>query len=164
MPGKSAKSATSAKSAKSAKSAASGSTDSKPAVRRDLDQRTPRINNHRTDDANAFMPDPEGGPATIGDDLAENLAEEYLQAATQGDAEEDLDQVVPEEIGGPFIETSAAEEFAHDTDGTNPLDAEAEPLPRPVAGLVSVPSDDASDEEAEEEAGLQAEPPSPRRR
>jgi hypothetical protein len=162
MPGKSAKSAKSA--TKSARSAALDSTDSKPAVRRDLDQRPPRTNNHRTDDANAFMPDPEGGPAMIGDDLAENLAEEYLQAATQGDADEDLDQVVPEEIGGPFIETSAAEEFAHDTDGTNPLDAEAEPLPRPVAGLISVPADEASDEENEEDAALQAEPPSPRRR
>lgn len=120
--------------------------------RRDSDQRPPRVNNHRTDDANAFMPDPEGGPARIGDDLAENLAEEYLQAATQGaDAEEDLDQVVPEEIGGPFIETSAAEEFAHDTDEANPLEAEAEPLPRPVAGLVSVPLE-AGEEDSEENA------------
>ena len=144
---------------KSAKSAKSGRTDSKPAVRRDIDQRPPRTNNHRTDDANAFMPDPEGGRAYIADDLAENLAEEYLQAATQGnDAEEDLDQVVPEEIGGPFIETTAAEEFAHDTDEANPLEAEAEPLPRPVAGLISVPSDDEAAED-EDEVGLQAEPP-----
>ena len=141
------------------KSAKSGGSDNKAARRRDFDQRPPRGNNHRTDDANAFMPDPEGGPATIADDLAENLAEEYLQAATQGsDAEEDLDQVVPEEIGGPFIETSAAEEFAHDTDEANPLEAEAEPLPRPVAGLISIPGDEESAED-EEEAGLQAEPP-----
>ena len=69
----------------------------------------------RTDDANAFMPDPESGPARIRDDLAENLAEDYLQAATQGmEVEEDHDQIVPEEIGGPFVETSAADEFAHD--------------------------------------------------
>ena len=135
MSGKSARPAKSAKSAKSA-----GSTDGS-AARGDFDQRPPRHNHHRTDDANAFMPDPEGGPATIADDLAENLAEEYLQGATQGnDAEEDLDQVVPEEIGGPFIETSAAEEFAHDTDEANPLEAEAEPLPRPVAGLISIPA------------------------
>ncbi len=138
---------------KSAKSAKSGSTDSKPGVRGDFEQRPLRGNNHRTDDANAFMPDPEGGPAIIADDLAENLAEEYLQGATQGsDAEEDLDQVVPEEIGGPFIETSAAEEFAHDTDEANPLEAEAEPLPRSGAGLISVPSgeeEDVDDEDAE---------------
>ena len=43
----------------------SDGTDSKPAARRDFDQRPPRGNNHRTDDANAFMPDPEGGPARL---------------------------------------------------------------------------------------------------
>ncbi len=98
----------------------------------------------RSDDGTAFMPDPEGGPARIADDLAENLAEDYLQAATQGmEVEEDHDQVVPEEIGGPFVETTAAEEFAHDTDGANPEDASREPLPRPVAGLVmSAPEDE----------------------
>jgi hypothetical protein len=142
------------------KSAKSGRSDNKAPGRRDFDQRPPRGNNHRTDDANAFMPDPEGGPAQIADDLAENLAEEYLQAATQGnDAEEDLDQVVPEEIGGPFIETSAAEEFAHDTDEANPLEAEAEPLPRSGAGLISIPGEEEAAEDEEEAAGLQAEPP-----
>lgn len=91
----------------------------------------------RSDDGNAFMPDPEDGPAHISDDLAENLAEDYLLAATQGpEVEEDLNQIVPEEFGGPFVETTAAEEFAHDTDEANPPDASREPLPRPVAGLV----------------------------
>jgi hypothetical protein len=97
----------------------------------------------RSDDGNAFMPDPEGGPARIPDDLAENLAEDYLQAATQGmEVEEDHDQIVPEEIGGPFVETSAADEFAHDTDEANPEDASREPLPRPVAGLVMAANED----------------------
>lgn len=84
------------------------------------------------------MPDPEGGPALINDTLAESLAEEYLQSATRGeDAVEDaMDAIVPEELGGPFVETSAADEFAHDFDAANPEDAEQEPLPRPVAGLV----------------------------
>ena len=101
----------------------------------------------RSDDANAFMPDPESGPARIRDDLAENLAEDYLQAATQGmEVEEDHDQIVPEELGGPFVETSAAEEFALDTDEANPEDASREPLPRPVAGLVlSAPEDEEND-------------------
>jgi hypothetical protein len=87
------------------------------------------------------MPDPEDGPAIIDDSLAENLAEEYLESATRGeDAVEDAhDEVVPEEIGGPFVETSAADEFAHDIDAANPEDAEREPLPRPVAGLVQAP-------------------------
>ena len=101
----------------------------------------------RSDDANAFMPDPEDGPARIRDDLAENLAEDYVQAATQGmEVEEDHDQIVPEELGGPFVETSAAEEFALDTDEANPEDASREPLPRPVAGLVlSAPEDEEND-------------------
>lgn len=109
------------------------------------------IRRGRSDDANAFMPDPEDGPARISDDLAESLAEEYLQAATIGNevAEDDLDEVVPEEIGGPFVETTAADEFAHDTDDANPIDAEREPLPRPISGLVQ-PDMEAAEEAAEE--------------
>jgi hypothetical protein len=93
------------------------------------------------------MPDPGDGPARIPDDLAENLAEDYLQAATQGmEVEEDHDQIVPEEIGGPFVETTAAEEFAQGIDEANPEDASREPLPRPVAGLVlSAPEDEEGD-------------------
>jgi hypothetical protein len=97
----------------------------------------------RTDDANAFMPDPEGGPAHIPDDLAENLAEEFVDAVTGGDGNDGSDDgAVTEEIGGPFIVTSAADEFAHDIDAANPADAEREPLPRPGAGLVQSPEDE----------------------
>ena len=92
----------------------------------------------RSDDGNAFMPDPESGPARIQDDLAESLAEDFLEAATRGEevAEDVREQIVPEELGGPFLETSALEEFANDIDGANPSDAMPEPLPRPIAGLV----------------------------
>jgi len=101
----------------------------------------------RHDDADAFIPDPNGGLAHTDDDLAESLAEEFLDAATRGsDAEEELDAVTPEELGGPFVETSAAEEFANDVDDMNPLDAEPEPLPRPVAGLVSMPNEEEEEE------------------
>jgi len=86
------------------------------------------------------MPDPEGGPALIGDDLAENLAEEFVDAVTGGDGGDD--SAVSEEIGGPFVFTSAADEFAHDIDAANPPDAEREPLPRPGAGLVQSPEDE----------------------
>jgi hypothetical protein len=105
----------------------------------------------RSDDANAFIPDPDGGPARFRDDLAENLAEEYLESATRGNEvyEDALDQVVPEEIGGPFIETSAAEEFAHDTDEANPEDAHREPLPRAGAGLVDLADDEEPDHDHE---------------
>src|ERR1700729_414083 len=93
----------------------------------------PKRHQQRSEARNAFLPDPEGGPARISDDLAENLAEGFIQGATQDDEADDaaLDGVVPEEIGGPFVETSAAAEFAEGTDGSNPADAKREPLPRP---------------------------------
>jgi hypothetical protein len=95
----------------------------------------------RTDGGDAFIRDPGDGPAVTSDDLAESLAEGYLRSATSGEdlTDEILDQVVPEEIGGPFVETSAADEFAGGTDGSNPEDADAEPLPRAVSGLVQPP-------------------------
>src|SRR5262245_36048128 len=79
----------------------------------------------RTDDADAFIPDPDGGPAVIPDDLAESLAEEFLESATSGEdrAEELQDEVVPEELGGPFVESTAEQEFASGTDASNPEDA-----------------------------------------
>jgi len=40
----------------------------------------------RSDDADAFIPDPEDGPAIAGDDLAEALAEEFVEGATSGAA------------------------------------------------------------------------------
>lgn len=91
----------------------------------------------RQDKADAFIPDPGDGPARVPDDLAEALAEGYLASATSGEdaSDEVLDQVVPEELGGPFIETTGEEEFGTDVDESNPIDAEAEPLPRAVAGL-----------------------------
>jgi hypothetical protein len=98
----------------------------------------------RSDDANAFIPDPEGGPAHTRDDLAESLAEDFLQAATSGEdvAEESGDEMVPEELGGPFVETSASEEFASGTDESNPPDAETEPLPLSGPGIVGTPKEE----------------------
>jgi hypothetical protein len=98
----------------------------------------------RSDDGNAFIRDPsDGGPARTSDDLAENMAEDFVQAATSGeDASEDvLNEMVPEELGGPFIETSGEEEFAAGTDPSNPPDAEPEPLPRPNHGIVGIPEE-----------------------
>ncbi|HET6150675.1 MAG TPA: hypothetical protein VFH68_24255 [Polyangia bacterium] len=99
----------------------------------------------RSDDGNAFIPDPEDGPARTSDDLAENLAEEYLQGATSGGepmAEEQNDEVVPEELGGPFVETSGREEFADGTDESNPADAERAPLPLTGPGIAATPRED----------------------
>jgi len=98
----------------------------------------------RADTADAFIRDPDDGPIRLDDDLAETLAEEFVHSATSGEeqTEEALDQMVPEEIGGPFIETSASEEFADGVDESNPADAEPEPLPRVVGGLSERPKDE----------------------
>jgi hypothetical protein len=111
----------------------------------------PKRHQPRSDDGNAFIPDPEGGPARTSDDLAETLAEGFLQGATQDDEADDdaLDGFVSEEIGGPFIETSAAAEFAAGTDGSNPADAKREAIPRPVAGLSHPPEVDQLEEDDE---------------
>ena len=94
---------------------------------------------YRSDDAEAFIPDPGDGRARTSDDLAESLAEDYLRAATSGEdlSDERSDEVVPEEMGGPFVETTAADEMANDTDEANPEGATVEPRPRPTAHLVT---------------------------
>lgn len=108
----------------------------------------------RSDDANAFIPDPQGGPMRTDDDLAETLGEGFIQGATQDDEAEDaaLDGLVPEEIGGPFVETSGAEEFADGVDASNPSSANREPIPRPTAGLSHGPEvEDQGDEDDDAE-------------
>lgn len=88
----------------------------------------------RSDDANAFLPDPGMGPARVDDDLAENLAEEFIVAVTSAEepAEDVRDEVVAEEQGGPFLEVPASEEFDSKPDASNPPDAAREPFPRAV--------------------------------
>ena len=48
----------------------------------------------------------------------------------EDDEDENLDQIVAEESGGPFIETTGAIEFARGTDASNPRDATREPFPK----------------------------------
>ena len=56
------------------------------------------IHPKRSDDGDAFLPDPGAGPAHIDDDLAENLAEEFIVAATSAEepGEDVRDEVLPE--------------------------------------------------------------------
>jgi hypothetical protein len=79
------------------------------------------------DDEAAFLPS-----AIRHDALAEELGEGFLRNATgaEDDEDETLEQVVPEESGGPFIVTTGATEFATDTDESNPVGATREPFPR----------------------------------
>jgi hypothetical protein len=65
------------------------------------------------------------------DDLAEALGEQFVEGATTGEgpAEDELDQEVPEERGGPFVRSNAGTEFAEGTDRSNPKGAKREPFP-----------------------------------
>jgi hypothetical protein len=71
----------------------------------------------RRDGGDAFFPDPSGGPSRIPDELAEELAEEFLASATSGEeqGEEAHEQIVDEELGGPFVMTGASQEFSRFT-------------------------------------------------
>jgi hypothetical protein len=97
--------------------------------------KTPRPKHERPDSGDAFLPDPGTGPARVEDDLAEELAEEFLTSATS--AEESLPDAlegeVPEEVGGPFVPSSAKQEFAEGIDESNPRGARKEPFPTPNA-------------------------------
>jgi hypothetical protein len=79
-------------------------------------------------------PDPESffQDARTKDDLSEEMGEEVVATATTGEYEAEAvrEQDVPEEVGGPFVETTAGEEFAHGTDPSNPKGASREPFPR----------------------------------
>ena len=65
------------------------------------------------------------------DDLVEELGEEFVAEATSAEhaGEDILDQEVPEDRGGPFVETTAKEEFGYGTDLSNPKGAKREPFP-----------------------------------
>jgi hypothetical protein len=60
------------------------------------------------------------------------LAEEVVGKATSGeDTGEDVaNQDVDEEVGGPFVLTTAGTEFAEGTDASNPKGSRREPFPR----------------------------------
>ncbi|MGZ3418158.1 MAG: hypothetical protein ACXWUG_31550 [Polyangiales bacterium] len=66
------------------------------------------------------------------DGLAEELAEEAVQAMTSGEDKltDDLSANVPEDVGGPFVTTTAGVEMAEGTDASNPRSATREPFPK----------------------------------
>jgi hypothetical protein len=70
-------------------------------------------------------------PGAEKDDLAEELGEEFVESATSGEqaAEDIRDAELPEESGGPFVETTAKTEFAYDTDASNPKTAKRAAFP-----------------------------------
>jgi len=70
----------------------------------------------------------------VSDDLAESLAEGYVASATSAEdqGEQRHEQAVEEEIGGPFVLSTAGKEFADDVDESNPLDRGGSLFPRPA--------------------------------
>ncbi|MEI9935971.1 MAG: hypothetical protein WDO69_01975 [Pseudomonadota bacterium] len=113
------------------------SSPKKPVVRRDatghLDPEYERklleesqVNRSRDGDGRAFI----DGAAP--EELSEELGEAFIQAATSGeDAElERRESVIPEESGGPFVPSTAGQEFAGGTDESNIPEATREALPR----------------------------------
>ena len=81
---------------------------------------------NREDEPVAFI---SGGSTS--DDLAEGLAEASVETMTSGEDQlgRDLEAVVEEERGGPFVETSGRTEFADGTDESNIATATREPFP-----------------------------------
>ncbi len=89
----------------------------------------------RVDGADAFFPDPAGGRAHTIDALAEELAEEFIASATSGEGQNEAghEEIVSEEIGGPFVPSTGKVEFARGTDASNPKGATREPFPMPTS-------------------------------
>jgi hypothetical protein len=124
-----------AKPAQKAKAKPKAAQRAKPILRRDgsghLNPRYAadlRAGIHRhEDDSTAFL-----GGSRSGDDLAEELGEEVVETATSGEyeAEDALNQSVPEDRGGPFVPSTAGAEFdSEDVDESNPRGATREPFP-----------------------------------
>lgn len=109
----------------------------KPVVRRDatghLDPEYQRKLLEASQEKRSRASDPRGfidGAAP--EELSEELGEAFIQAATSGeDAEfERRESVMPEESGGPFVPSTAGQEFAGGTDESNIAEATREALPR----------------------------------
>ena len=66
-----------------------------------------------------------------GDAQAQELGREFVETVTSGEDEgnEVRDQFVSEEIGGPFVTTTAGQEVAEDEDESNPEGSTREPFP-----------------------------------
>lgn len=93
-----------------------------PAAAAPIRQRPPG----RPPQTEAFFTDARHVP----DALAEELGESFVLGVTSGeDSEEHYERELPEEEGGPFLETSGRTEFAYGVDESNPEDAEPAPWP-----------------------------------
>jgi hypothetical protein len=73
----------------------------------------------------------DGGLARDGE--GEEMGESFVENATGVDdaSMTRREAQTPDEVGGPFVETTGATEFAKGTDKSNPKNATREPVPRP---------------------------------
>ncbi len=83
------------------------------------------------DEETQMTDSPEYIAEALEDPLGKELGEASVESATSGDqADQNIhDEEVPEETGGPFVETDADEELADDEDESNPADAEPAAFP-----------------------------------
>ena len=90
----------------------------------------------RSDDGDAFIPDPAGGPIQVDGDVDEELVEDFMLTVTSGqEAGEDIrNQRFPEDNGGPFVISTAGQELADDIDESTPVDGSREAEPSPMRG------------------------------
>jgi len=89
----------------------------------------------RSDGADAFVPDPEAHEGVVPDDLAEYLGESFVAGATGADDSDVVLHEAPtvEELGGPFIETDARDEFGESRRRSSPAEpGEPEAFPTAV--------------------------------
>jgi hypothetical protein len=95
-----------------------------PAYQADLLEKSGHVKSD--DDTRAFLDGAESEDAEV-----ENLGEGFLNNVTGGEEtdEEVTDPNAPDEEGGPYVVTSAAEEFGREPDESNPEDAEPAPFP-----------------------------------
>jgi hypothetical protein len=82
------------------------------------------------------------------DDVGERMAEGTIRALTGDDDGdfEDSDTMSEGDLGGPFVETSASEEFGYDDDGM-PADTERSALPSAQGDEPRTPDDELDDDE-----------------
>jgi hypothetical protein len=133
-----------------------------------VDKRVSKLKHERSDGGDAFIPESAQISGAV-DDLAELLGEEYLREAS-GDESDDgaRDDVVPEELGGPFVESGPQEEYGATRKGREnsyPMDDDTRwfvsgptrnPLPQAVGSLaIAAPDEDAEnfEDEGPEKAG-----------
>ncbi len=73
-----------------------------------------------------------GRSGRTSDNLAEAMGETWVETATSGEDENEevFNQNVPEDDGGPFVTTTAGQEFAEGTDASNPKRSKREAFPK----------------------------------